>query len=104
MGETTAEPIVPDAVKPPPVQDEALAEDQVRVDDCPGPIDLGLAESEAVVAGGGVVREPAVHGVNEPLPQHVLKMSPFAGADGFEVCPQGSCAMIPLADSDRFGF
>jgi hypothetical protein len=40
-----------------------------KVDDCPALIDAGLAESEAVVAGGGVVNEPAAQGVNEPLPQ-----------------------------------
>ena len=96
--------VTPDPVPEPASLAEAWVEDQVRVADCPGPILVGLAESEAVGAGGGVVKEPAVHGVNEPLPQHVVKMSPFVGADGFEVCPQGSCAMIPLPGSDRFGF
>jgi len=56
-------PEAPDAVKPLPVQEEALVELQVRVDACPGLIFVGLAVSEAVVAGGGVVKEPAVHEV-----------------------------------------
>jgi len=62
-----------------------LVELHDRVDDCPTVILGGLAVSEAVTTGGGVVNEPAVHGVNEPLPQQVLKTSPLTGADGFEV-------------------
>ena len=104
MGWTTAEPEIPDAAKPLPAQDAAWVEDQVMVEDCPEVIDLGLAERAAVGATGGVVKEPAVHGVNEPVPQQVLNTLPFAGADGFDVSPQGSCAMIPFAASDRFGF
>ena len=53
LGVTTAEPEVPDAVKPAPVQDVALVELHERFDDCPAVIDEGLAESEAVGAGGG---------------------------------------------------
>ena len=87
-----------------PAQDEALVEDQVRVEDCPAIIDVGLADKEAVVGGGGVMNEPAVHGVSEPLPQQVLKTSPLTGEEGFEVSPYGSCMMMPLAESDRFGF
>ena len=104
VGLTTAEPEVPDAAKPLPAQDVAWVEDQVRVEDCPAATDLGFAESAAVGAGGGVVKEPAVQGVSEPLPQHVLKTFPLTGADGFEVSPQGSCSIIPFAASDRFGF
>jgi hypothetical protein len=48
LGATTVEPDVPDAVKPPPVQDEALVELHERVDECPAVTDVGLAESEAV--------------------------------------------------------
>jgi hypothetical protein len=101
---TTTDPDVADAVKWLPVQDDALVEDQVRVEDCPPVIDFGLADRVAVGATGGVVKEPAAHDVNEPVPQHVLKTSPFTGEEGFEVSPSGSCMMTPLADSDRFGF
>jgi hypothetical protein len=104
VGETTAEPDIADAVKWLPVQDEALVELHDRVEDWPALMVFGLAEREAVVAGGGVANEPAVHGVNEPLPQHVLKLSPFTGEEGFEVSPYGSCMMTPLTDNDRFGF
>jgi hypothetical protein len=104
VGETTAEPDVADALKWLPVQDDALIELHDRVEDCPALTIFGLAEREAVVAGGGVVNEPAVHGVSEPLPQQVLKISPFTGEEGFEVSPYGSCMMTPLADSERFGF
>ena len=104
VGETTAEPDVPGAAKPPPSQDEAFVEFHDKVEDCPAVNDLGSAVSEAVAAGGGVVNEPAVHGASEPVPQQVLKTSPFTGADGFEVSPYGSCMMSPLADNDRFGF
>ena len=104
MGETTAEPDVADAVKLPPVQDEALVELHDSVEDCPALMVFGLATREAIVAGGGVVNEPAVHGVSVPLPQQVLKISPLTGDEGFEVSPYGSCMMTPLADNDRFGF
>jgi hypothetical protein len=49
-GVTLAVPEVPDAVKLLPVHDVALVELQVRVDDCPVTIDVGLAESDAVEA------------------------------------------------------
>ena len=87
-----------------PVQNEALVEDQVRVDDCPELIFVGLADKEAVVGGGGVMNEPTVQGVNEPWPQQVPKASPFAGSEGFDVSPAGSCMMTPLFANDRFGF
>jgi hypothetical protein len=89
LGETTTEPEIPDAVKPVPVHDEALVELHDRVDDWPALIDCGLADSEAVTTGGGVVNEPAVHGVKlAPLaPQQVLNTLPSTGADGFEVWP-----------------
>ena len=83
VGETTTEPDVPDAAKPPPSQDEAFVELHDRVEDCPAVIDPGPADNEAVAAGGGAVNEPAVHDVNKPAPQQVLKTSPFTGADGF---------------------
>ena len=104
VGWTIAEPEVPDAEKPLPAQDVAFVELHDSVEDCPELMVFGLAESEAVVAGGGVVNDPAVQGVNEPAPQQVLKTSPSTGADGFDVSPYGSCMMIPLADNDRFGF
>src|SRR5262249_47636324 len=87
------------------MQEEALVDDQVRVADWPELIFVGLAASEAVVTGGGVVKEPVVHGVSgAPMaPQQVLKLSPLSGLEGLEVSPQGFCMMTPLADSDRFG-
>jgi hypothetical protein len=42
-------------VKPLPVQEVALADDQMRVDDWPLVIDAGLAESVAVGAGAVTV-------------------------------------------------
>jgi len=81
-----------------------LIEDQVRVEDCPAVIDLGLADRDALGATGGRVKEPAVQGVNEPLPQHVLKTLPFTAAEGFEVSPYGSSMIRPLTDNDRLGF
>ena len=62
MGETAAEPDVPDSVKAAPLHEVALVEGRVRVDDSPAGIFLGLAARDAVVAGGGVTNEPAVHG------------------------------------------
>lgn len=53
LGMTTAELEVPDAAKPPPVQDVALVELQERVDRCPAFTDVGLADNDAVGAGGG---------------------------------------------------
>jgi hypothetical protein len=52
LGLTTTDPEMRDAVKLPPVHDVALVELQERVDDCPTFTDVGLAESEAVGAGG----------------------------------------------------
>ncbi len=97
------EPEIPEAVKLLPVQVVALVELQVKVEDCPGEIDAGLAVSEAVTVGGGVVNEPAVHGVRVPAPQQVLNVSPLTGADGFEVWPQLPIMIKPLAESDRLG-
>jgi hypothetical protein len=48
------------------VQEVAFFEDQVRVEDWPELIFVGLADSEVVGAGGGVVKEPVVQDVNEP--------------------------------------
>ena len=89
MGATAAEPAVPDALKLLPAQEVALVEDQVRVEDCPALIFVGLAEREALGAGGGVVKEPAVQGVDAApaAPQQVLKVLPLTGAEGFEVSP-----------------
>jgi len=53
-------------VNAPPVQDVALVELHDGVEDWPELILVGLADSEAVGAGGGVVNDPAVQGVNEP--------------------------------------
>ena len=43
LGETETEPEVPLAVKPVPVQDVALVEDQVRVEEFPETTEVGLA-------------------------------------------------------------
>ena len=53
MGVTTADPETPVAVNPVPTQDVAFVEDQVRVDDFPAVMDVGLAERETVGGGGG---------------------------------------------------
>ena len=53
---------MPEAVKPAPLQEAAFVELQVRVEDCPDEIEVGLAASAAVgvgpVAGGGDDPEP----------------------------------------------
>jgi hypothetical protein len=49
VGEIVTVPDTPVAVKLPPVQELALVEVQLRVDDCPEVIDVGLAANEAVV-------------------------------------------------------
>lgn len=59
LGVTTAEPEVPDIVKLTPLQDVALLELQESVDEFPAFTDMGLAESEAVGAGGGSATEAA---------------------------------------------
>ena len=51
LGVTTAEPEVPDEVKPLPTQEVAFVELHERVEDCPAVIEMGLAESVAVGAG-----------------------------------------------------
>ncbi|MGH9436704.1 MAG: hypothetical protein ACRD22_02110, partial [Terriglobia bacterium] len=43
VGETESEPDVPFAVKPVPMQEVALVEDQVRVEEPPEVIEVGLA-------------------------------------------------------------
>ena len=53
VGLAVTDPEVPDAVKPVPVQEVALEEDHVRVEDWPDVIVVGLAERVAV--GMGVV-------------------------------------------------
>ena len=65
-GVTFAEPEAPEAVKPAPLQEVALVELQVRVEDCPDEIEAGLAVSPAVgcAAGGGG------GGGGEPEPEH----------------------------------
>jgi len=72
----------------------------------------GGGDGAGVGAGGGgsvatgTVIEPAAQGVRPApfAPQQVLNRLPCEGADGFEVSPYGSAAMIPFAASDRFGF
>jgi len=59
-----------------------LVELHDSIEDCPELILVGLADSEAVVAGSAVVKDPAVQGVNVPEPQQVLKMSPFTTSEG----------------------
>jgi hypothetical protein len=54
VGETLAEPEVPEAVKPVPVQEVALVDDQVKVEAVPEGTVVGLAVREAVGAGGAV--------------------------------------------------
>jgi hypothetical protein len=49
---------VPEGENPVPVQEEALVEDQVRVDDWPDVIEVGLADREAVGTGLVTVPEP----------------------------------------------
>ena len=74
LGVTTAEPEVPDAVKPPPVQDVALVELQESVDDCPAVIEVGLAESDAVGAGGGGATVTVADAVADPLlPEQLIE-------------------------------
>jgi len=52
MGVTLNEPeTAPPVEKPVPAQEEALVDDQVRVDDCPPVIEVGLAAREAVGEG-----------------------------------------------------
>jgi hypothetical protein len=48
-GETVTDPETPVGAKFVPVQELALVEVQLRVDDCPEVIDVGLAANEAVV-------------------------------------------------------
>jgi len=52
VGVTVTEPLVPLAVKPLPVQEEAVVELQVRVDDPPEAMLVGEAVSVTVGAGG----------------------------------------------------
>ena len=51
VGETDTEPEVPLAVKFTPVQEVALVEDQVRVEELPDVMEAGEAERVAVGAG-----------------------------------------------------
>jgi hypothetical protein len=52
VGETLVEPLVPEAIKPEPKQEVALALDQDRVEDCPEVIEVGEALSVAMGAAG----------------------------------------------------
>ena len=80
-----------------------MLEFQVRVEDCPAVIDLGLAVSVSVgAAGGGAPKDPVVQGVRLLMPQQVLKDDP-EGAAGFEVWPQGSYMTMLLAERDYVG-
>jgi hypothetical protein len=49
VGEIVTDPDIPVGVKFVPVQELALVEFQLRVDDCPEVSDVGLAVNEAVV-------------------------------------------------------
>ena len=51
VGATETLPLVPDAVKPDPVQEDAFADDHESFDDCPLLIDVGDAVSVTVGAG-----------------------------------------------------
>ena len=67
-------PETPEAVKPVPLQEVALVELQLSVDDCPDEIELGLAVSAAVGGGGGAVTvtvAPAL--ADPPLPVQVIE-------------------------------
>jgi hypothetical protein len=68
-GATFAEPEIPEAVNPAPLQEVVLVELQVSIADCPDEIDEGLAVIAAVgcAAGGG----GGGGGVDpEPEPEH----------------------------------
>ena len=73
MGATRAEPDVPDAVKPLLVQDVALVELHERTEDCPALIDVGLADNEAVGAGGAVTLTVTDAVADAPLPGQVTE-------------------------------
>src|SRR6516162_161416 len=102
MGNTCVDPEVPDAVKPPPLQEAAFVDFQVSMDCCPKEIVPGLAASVAVGvgAGGGCDEEviaAVVHGVSvPPLPQQVLNHCPSSGFEGLDVCPYGSSMAMPF--------
>lgn len=70
-----AEPEIPDAVKLPPLQEVALFELHDRVDDFPALIDVGLAESKAVGAGGGgmVTVTVAAAVADPPFPEQLIE-------------------------------
>ena len=72
LGETETEPEVPLAVKPVPVQDVALVEDQVRVEELPGATEVGDAESVAVAAGT-IVTVALLADEVPPVPVHVTE-------------------------------
>ena len=106
MGNTCVDPEVPDAVKPPPLQEAAFVDFQVSMDCCPKEIVPGLAASVAVGVGAGgggcddEVIAAVVHGVSvPPLPKH-----PSSGFEGLDVCPYGSSMAMPFVASVRFGF
>ena len=74
-GVTTTEPDVPDVARPLPLQEVAFVELHERVDDLPGLTDVGLAESEAIGAGGGdaVTVTVTVAAVDPPVPEQVIE-------------------------------
>ena len=73
-GLTTAEPEIPETVKLPLVQEVALVDLQESVKDFPVLIDVGLADSEAVGAGGGVATVTVADAVADPpFPEQVIE-------------------------------
>ena len=71
---TVAVPEMPEAVNPVPLQEVALVELQLSVDDCPDKIEVGLAVSAAVGGGGGAVTVTvALLLADPPLPVQVIE-------------------------------
>jgi hypothetical protein len=103
VGATMADPETPAAANPAPVHDVALVELQLKVEDCPEEMELGLAARVAVAAPAGAEpNAPVVQGARLPLPQQVLNQL-LEGVEGFEVWPQGSSITILFVDSDKVG-
>ena len=71
---TFTEPEIPEAGKLALLQEVALVELQVSVEDCPDEIEAGLAVSAAVGGGGGTVTVTvALALADPPLPLHVIE-------------------------------
>ena len=90
VGETETLPEVPLGVKLVPVQEVALVEDQVRVEELPAVMEAGeavrVAVGAGVVLGAGVVvvppatLNPAIHAMKLPLELPVKAYEPAVGA------------------------